>query len=172
MFVSTHNNPNRDNGSGSWEIVSAEGKSNGEMLVVGDKVHLKNRHPNAGYLDNCGFVKHLPVFKEFLSQTSAVFTTKSSNRDNGTGIWIVKSTAKYDGSPVIEGDSISLKNDLLRNIQGEILEGGFLNVTGYVKDIPAFDEYDGSRLVFTHEPSISQSNSDIWTITVSKAILK
>ncbi len=56
MFVSTHNNPNRDNGSGSWEIVSANEKSNGEPLAVGDRIHLKNMYPNAGYLDACGWV--------------------------------------------------------------------------------------------------------------------
>lgn len=172
MFVSTHYNPNRDNGSGSWEIVSATGKSNGEILVVGDKVHLKNRYPNAGYLDSCGFVKHLPVYKDFLDQTGAVFTTKSSNRDNGTGIWIVRSAAKYDGSPIIEGDSIALKNDFYSVQKGKIFEGGFLNVAGYVKDIPAFDDYDGSRLVFTQEASTIHTDPDIWTITISKAVLK
>ncbi len=56
MFVSTHPNPNRENGSGSWEIVSATGKKDGEPLVYGDKIHLRNMYPDAGYLDNCGWI--------------------------------------------------------------------------------------------------------------------
>ncbi len=172
MFVSTHNNPNRDNGSGSWEIVSANGKSNGEPLTVGDRIHLKNMYPNAGYLDACGWTEHLPVFEKFLDQTGAVFNTRSPNRDNGTGIWIIRSAAKSDGTPVIEGDSIAIESSYFINDRGINRVAGFLNVAGKVKDIPSFNDYDGSRLVFTRNISFNQPVIDIWTITISKAILK
>ncbi len=172
MFVSTHNNPNRDNGSGSWEIISVNGKSEGEPLAVGDRIHLKNMYPNAGYLDACGWTEHLPVFDKFLDQTGAVFTTRSPNRDNGTGIWIIRSAAESDGTPVLEGNSIAIENSYFINDRGLNRVAGFLNVAGKVKDIPSFNDYDGSRLVFTRNISFNQPVIDIWTITISKAGLK
>ena len=171
-FVSTHKNPNRDNGSGSWEIVSATGKSNGETLMVGDKIHLKNRSSNGGYLDSCGWVKDMPVFKNYTDQTTAVFTTRSNNRDNGTGIWIIRSTDKPDGSAISEGDNIALENIYTLEENGEIRQVGFLNVGGGVNTIPAFDEYDGQLLTFTKDISTGEPIPDIWTITISKASLK
>jgi DNA-binding winged helix-turn-helix (wHTH) protein len=172
MFVSTHDNPNRENGSGSWEIVSANGKNKGEPLAVGDKIHLKNMYPNAGYLDACGWVEHLRVFEKFSDQTGAVFTTKSPNRENGTGIWIIRSATEKDGTPILEGDSIALESTYFINDKGKNRIAGFLNVTGKVKDIPAYNDYDGSKLVFTQNISYNQPILDIWTITNSKAISK
>jgi DNA-binding winged helix-turn-helix (wHTH) protein len=172
MFISTHNNPNRDNGSGSWEIVSASGKNSGEPLVVGDRIHLKNMYPNAGYLDACGWTEHLPVLDKFLDQTGAVFTTRSPDRDNGTGIWIVRSATEEDGTSVLEGDSIAIESSYFINDGGKNRLSGFLNVTGKVKDIPSFNDYDGSRLVFTQNISYNQPILDIWTITLSKTVLE
>ena len=172
MFVSTHYNPNRDNGSGSWEIVSATGKSNGEPLVVGDRIHLRNKFPDAGYLDSCGWVADLPIFKDYKDQTTAIFTTKSPNRDYGSGTWIVRSAAESDGSPVLEGDSIALENGFIVVVKGKVYKVGFLNVSGNVKDIPSFNDYDGASLVFSQDRPSDQPVPDIWTITGSKAILK
>lgn len=170
MFVSTHEKPDRDIGSGSWEIVSASGKSNSEPLLVGDRIHLMNMYPNAGYLDACGWAEHLPVFENFSDQTGAVFTTQSPNRDNGTGIWIVRSGTAEDGTPVLEGDSIAVESSYFINDRGINRLSGFLNVTGAVKDIPAFNDYDGAKLVFTQSLAFDQPIPDIWTITVSKAV--
>lgn len=168
MFVSTHRDPNRDNGSGSWEIVSASGKNKGEPLVVGDRVHLGNMYPNAGYLDVCGWTEHLPVFEKFLDQTGAVFTTRSPNRDNGTGTWIIRSANGEDGTPIFEGDSIAIESSYFINDAGKNRVSGFLNVAGKVKDIQTFSDYEGSRLVFTKSISYEQPIPDIWTITNSK----
>lgn len=170
MFVSTHIEPNRDSGSGSWEIVSANGKDNGEPLVIGDRVHLRNLYPNAGYLDACGWTEHLPVFEKFPDQTGAVFTTRSKNRDNGTGVWVIRSSAADDGSPVSEGDSIAIESSYFINDAGKNRVSGFLNVAGKVSDIAAFNDYKGSKLVFTKTLSYDQPIPDIWTITISKAL--
>ena len=165
MFVSTHKNPNRNNGSGSWEIVSATGKNNNDALLYGDKIHLRNRHPDSDYLDNCGWLVDMPVFKDFAEiEKFAVFTTYAKDRDNGTGIWIVTSNVKPDGSEVLEGDGISLEN--------AFPGGGYLNTAGRTSDLPAFDDYDGSLLVFIRESAASRPDSGIWTITTSKATLK
>ncbi len=172
MFVSTHKNPNRENGSGSWEIVSADGKSSGEPLAVSDRIHLKNMYPNAGFLDVCGWTEHLPVFDKFSDQTGAVFTTRSPNLDNGTGVWVIRSATETDGTPILEGDSIAIESSYFINDAGINRLSGFLNVTGKVKDIPSFNDYDGARLVFTQNISFNQSILDIWTITISKAVLE
>ncbi len=166
MFVSTHPNPNRDNNSGSWEIVSATGKKDGEPLVYGDKIHLKSMYPDGGFLDNCGWIKDMPVFKKFNKiEKFAVFTAYSEDRDNGTGAWIVSSDDKFDGSPVFEEHGIALEN----GFSG----GGFLNAAGHITDIPAFNDYDGSLLVFIRESTSSRRpNSGIWIISGSEAALK
>jgi len=172
MFVSTHYEPNRDNGSGSWEIVSAGGKAAGEPLVVGDRVHLRNMYPDGGYLDVCGWTEHMPVFEKFLDQTGAVFTTRSPNRDNGTGVWVIRSAAAEDGTPVAEGDSIAIESSYFINDAGKNRVSGFLNVAGKVSDIPSFSDYDGVKLVFTKSLSFDQPVPAIWTITRSKAFAR
>ncbi len=168
MFVSTHIEPNRDNGSGSWEIVSANGKAYGDQLVVGDRVHLKNMYPDGGYLDACGWTEHLKVFEKFVDQTGAVFTTRSQDRDNGTGIWTIRSSNSEDGTPIFEGDSIAIENSYFINDKGKNRVSGFLTVAGKVSDIPSFSEYNGSKLVFTKTKSYDEPIPDNWTITLSK----
>lgn len=166
MFVSTHTNPNRENGSGSWEIVSATGKNEGETLLYGDKIHLRNMYPGAGYLDNCGWIKDMPVYRDFVKvEKFAVFTAYSEDRDSGTGTWIISSDTKFEGSPVLEGDGIVLEN----GFSG----GGFLNTAGRVNDLPAFHDYDGSLLVFIHKSSTSRRpDSGIWIVSSSKTSQK
>lgn len=93
------------------------------------------------------------------------FVAYSEDRDNGTGTWIVSSDNKFAGDTVFEGDGIALEN----GFSG----GGFLNAAGGVNDIPAFSDYDGSRLVFIHESSTSRRpNSGIWTISDSRTVIK
>ncbi len=168
MFVSTHSDSNRDRGSGSWEVISASGKGKGEPLTVGDRIHLKNLYSGAGYLDTCGWVEHLRVFDDYSDQTAAVFTTKSSNRDNGSGTWTVRSATEADGNPVFEGMGIALESNLKIDDTGKVHIAGLLNVTGQVKDLPSFSEYGGSKLVFTKSLPFGQPVPDIWTIILSK----
>ena len=112
--------------------------------MYGDKIHLRNMYPEAGYLDNCGWIKDMPVFKKFNKiEKFAVFTAYSEDRDNGTGTWIISSDTKFNGDSVIKGDRIVLENGFP--------SGGFLNTAGRISDIPAFYDYDGSHLVFIHE---------------------
>ena len=108
----------------------------------------------------------MPVFKSVLNaQKFAVFTHNYKDRDNGTGTWIIQSNTESDGNPVLEGDGISLEN----GFSG----GGFLDTAGRISDIPAFNDYDGSLLVFIHESSASRRpNSGIWIISNSKTALK
>ena len=161
LFVSTNTNPNRDKGSGSWKIVSATGKADGAPLLYGDKIHLMNMYPGAGYLDSFGFIKDMPAFASYTSGGSkiGVFTTQSKNRDNGSGTWIVKSaSSKADGTPVNQGDTIHLQNGYPNS--------GYLDINGSVTENPAFKEYGGSSsLVFIADSSNRFKNSGTWKIT-------
>ncbi|MEP7038963.1 MAG: hypothetical protein ABI891_11545 [Acidobacteriota bacterium] len=160
-FVSTNVNPNRDNGSGSWKIVSATGKADGSPLLYGDKIHLMNMYPGAGYLDSYGFIKDMPAFASYVSGGSkiGVFTTQSKNRDSGSGTWIVKSaSSKADGTPVNGSDTIHLQNGYPNS--------GYLDINGSVTENPTFKEYAGSSsLVFVAESSNRYKNSGSWKIT-------
>lgn len=163
-FVSTHPNPNRENGSGSWKIVSATGKKDGEALVYGDKIHLQSMFPDGGFLDNCGWIVDMEIFKAFVNhQKFAVFTTADKNRDRGTGTWTIGSNTEYHGNPVLEGQNITLEN----GFPG----GGYLNAQGFVVDIPTYNDYDGTHLVFirasTPNPRPSAGN---WIISNSNFI--
>ena len=93
--VSTTESKDRDKGTGSWVVESAEGKEAGEVVVRhGDKIHLKNLYYEGSYLDTHGYSTHE-------GQTWDVTTTESKDRDNGTGIWQIESAAGDDeGSPV------------------------------------------------------------------------
>lgn len=76
---------------------------------------------------------------------------------------IVGSDAKYEGNPVLEGDGIVLENGFF--------DGDFLPATGRVSDLPAFNDYDGSLLVFIQKsPAGRHPNSGIWVISGSKAV--
>lgn len=163
-FVSTHPNPNRENGSGSWKITSARGKKDGETLVYGDKIHLQSMFPDGGFLDNCGWIVDMGIFKAFVNyEKFAVFTTADNNRDRGSGTWTIGSNAEYHGNPVLEGHSITLEN----GFPG----GGYLNAQGFVIDIPAYNDYDGTHLVFirasTPNPRPPAGN---WIISTSNVI--
>ncbi len=90
-------------------------------------------YPNAGYLDACGWVEHLPVFSNYPNQSGAVFTTRSPDRDNGTGVWIIRSATESYGSPVLEGDSIAIESAFTINDKGTIRVSGFLKRRGLCK---------------------------------------
>ena len=78
-FVQTSTSPNRDSGSGTWEIKSATGTKIGESVRNGDKVHLINQYGTKSYLDTCG--------STFCSGKYALQTSTSPNRDSGSGTW-------------------------------------------------------------------------------------
>ena len=52
--LQTSKSPNRDSGSGTWQIKSASGTSNGESIRNGDKIHLINQYETKSYLDAYG----------------------------------------------------------------------------------------------------------------------
>ncbi|MBL7703230.1 MAG: hypothetical protein JNM14_13345 [Ferruginibacter sp.] len=161
MFVLTHKNPNRDNGSGSWEILSAEGKENGAPLLYGDKVYLKNKYPGAGYLDTCWPIKDLPVYKAILDDKKSVgvFTSGSNNRDNGSGTWTVKpSSDRFNRLPVHEGNPLFLEN----GYPG----AGFLTCSNYTNHIDAFKDYGSARVVSTW-PMGTGTSANAWNVWLS-----
>jgi GON domain len=99
--VSTALVPNRDSGSGTWTIASAEGKPNGTPVLAGDSVYLQNLYGGA-YLDtrNSGCQ----------GDDLCVSAAWSPNRDSGSGTWIVESTYGTPGSLLTENEDVHLEN--------------------------------------------------------------
>ena len=138
-FVSTHERPDRSVGSGSWLVLSADGKPDGAPLTIGDKVHLLNLNPGSGYLDTFEWVHLLVPFKDYPMQIG-VFATSTPRRDGGvTGTWTIHSAnGKHQHQPLVAGDVIKLENDFPN--------AGFLHTYGEVTQHPLFTEFDGQRL--------------------------
>ena len=127
-LVSTHGSNNRAMGSGSWQILSADGKENGEELEIGDKIHLYNMHMGAGYLDTFEWVRYLKPFlnkqlsenakklapfKDYEDQNTmaiGVFTSSAPRQGDGlSATWTIESAGtKINGDTIYEGDQIYL----------------------------------------------------------------
>lgn len=80
LCVSTAAGFDRDSGSGSWQILSATGKADGEAVQANDLIHLLNQHGgNGGYLDTRG--------SGCEGNLLCVSTAESAERGAGTGTW-------------------------------------------------------------------------------------
>ena len=100
--LQTSTSPNRDSGSGTWEIRSTYGF--GGPIKYGDKIHLINQYGSKSYLDTCGDGTLEGCNGQYNLQTSL-----SPNRDNGSGTWEISSKTCI-GGPVRNGDNIYLIN--------------------------------------------------------------
>jgi len=170
-FVSTSREPQRDGGSsGSWQVVSADGKPEGTPLTIGDTVHLLNLYPDAGYLDCCGWIEHLAPFNAYQGQvTCGVFTSGARDRDNGTGRWTIRSanSTKKHGEPLLAGDTIYLENGY-PSVANGYPPTGFLVAQGKVTEHPLFTTYTGQQaFVFTHAVAEQAGEQFAWTVTLS-----
>ncbi len=125
--VSAATEYNRDNGSGTWEIVSSEGKTSADCLSYGDKIHLKNKYSTETYLDtrnsNCDGNK------------ICVSTSKKSDRDASSGKWEVLTTDDEEKTGcVAPHDLIHLRNQYrdkyYLDVRGESCESNKYCVSG------------------------------------------
>lgn len=174
-LVFTHPDNDRDRGSGSWRIMSASGKTDGEPLMYGDLIHLKSMAGEI-YLDVCGGVEHLIPFQKFHGQqvTNGVFTASYPNRDNGTGIWKVTGP-KHLAEPkkklaVFEDDALYLESCFPQIPKEGLVRQGFLVTHGDVKTTLKNHGFDDSKkLVFTNSKDIKQPSGDNgkWTVEIN-----
>jgi len=102
--VVTSSNPNRDGGSGTWEIVRNDLTNGSGPVMYGDKIKLINQYnPAKGYLDTFGIVNDDTGY--------GVVTSSNPNRDGGSGTWeIVRNDLTNGSGPVMYGDKIKLIN--------------------------------------------------------------
>ena len=78
--VQTSSNPNRDGGSGTWQIVRNDLTSSTDTVRKGDMIKLVNQYDAAKvYLDMCCFNDTNDGF--------GVRTSSDPNRDGGSGTW-------------------------------------------------------------------------------------
>lgn len=166
-FVSTHKRANRSPGSGSWQVRSAQGDSDGTPLKIGDRIYLLNMQPGAGYLDSFEWVSNLKPFAGYPMQIG-VFTAHVPNRGGGvSGTWTIESAAgKQNGEPLLQDDLIYLRNDYPN--------AGVLQTYGTVTNHPLFAEYDDQEFfVFTGPisdpaPGDPMRGSARWTVSLSR----
>lgn len=164
-FVSTHGSSCRSVGTGSWLVLSANGKSDGKPVVSGDKIHLLNMHPGSGYLDTFEWVDRLIPFQDFPMQIG-VFATSTPKRDGGsTGTWTIWSAADKSGKQndeLFEDQSIYLENNFPN--AGFLCTYGDMPVTKH----PMFEDYTGQqRFVFTTTDKEKPDGSSKWKVGLS-----
>jgi len=159
VFVSTHASPDRDKGSGSWKIVSANTKKkDGDVLNYGDEIYLLNMYPGVGYLDV--WSDKLSFYK--LSNPDEtdyqVFASTANNRDKGSGTWIIKKVGKLD-------EKSEVKQNELVMLESKRFPGHYLETnSGVIGSSNLFKEYTGSLfLVFITDTGF-HSNSEKWKI--------
>jgi hypothetical protein len=182
IFVSTCAKQDRGGGTTSWQIVSADGKHDGQAIRSGDRVHLRNMYSDAGYLDCCGWVEDLAPFRDqaFAQGQGSerkvrcgVFTSGAANRDNGTGTWIVQSAGKATGATLSENDTVALVNAYPANNQpadSAHAEAGWLVAYGDVHAIGAFKDFkERQQLVFTSTNADVQQAYGGWKVLLSPA---
>lgn len=177
-FVSTHAEPKRDGSSGSWRIVSATGKADGQPLKAGDTIHLLNMYPDVGFLDCCGWVEHLIPYRTTVNDSRnfegqvrcGVFTSGARNRDNGTGKWLVKVDGKDSSYEVNENDLIRLVNGYASpdpDVGENYKETGSLVTHEAVTTQPVFLDYTGQlKLVFTSMKANRDTPAGAWKVTL------
>lgn len=102
--VSCGPSKNRSSNSGSWKILSAQGKANGTPVMDGDKVRLLNMYDGGkgGYLDVCGRV-------ECNKQLYDCSTSPNGDRDGvRTSTWTI---ATLQSGPVDINEMVQFRSE-------------------------------------------------------------
>ena len=114
LCVSTATGYDRANGSGTWKILSASGKEEGQPVAANDLVFLQNQYGNTGYLDTRG--------EGCNDNLLCVSTAESSNRYLDSGTWRIMPDSP--GGNVQEDEVVHLLNGY------DGFAGGFLDTRG------------------------------------------
>jgi hypothetical protein len=123
LCVSTSTGMNRDQNSGSWQILSAQGKPLWDQVLSGDMIYLENTYSsdgytNGGYLDARG--------SGCQENDLCVSTATSDDRDSGSGTWQIIAIGAT-GAPVAAGTPVAAWQTvwLANQYEGN---GGYLDV--------------------------------------------
>ncbi|WP_190810828.1 hypothetical protein [Flagellimonas sp. S3867] len=146
--VTTTSNPERDNFTGRWQILSTTKLPTAAFISFGDIVHLRNGHNNwqGGFLDICNPAKC--ASDTLYNATTASTTT----RGYGTGNWVINSV---DGKPI--GTPIRLGDRIYFESRYESAFGGYLDVCG-----PANCSKESIYNVTTSKIYNRDNGSSIW----------
>ncbi|MFD3788010.1 hypothetical protein [Streptomyces cyaneofuscatus] len=128
--VSTAESPTRGQGTGTWEVASADGKAAGTPVASGDLITLRNLYSAGSYLDTNGVAT---ADQKKAGGKYDVHTAKGADRGTGTAEWrIFAQTSDPKDGIVHIGDTVHLWNVYGGN-------GGFLETNGTG---PATGKYD------------------------------
>jgi hypothetical protein len=117
LCVSTSITPMRDGGSGSWVILSAQGKAPGSTVISGDYIYLQNLWSgNGGFLDTDG--------SGCKGDKLCVSTANTPTRDGRSGNWRII-LSDFTTGPIFPDQDVHLQNTW-----GSTLNGGYLDTDG------------------------------------------
>ena len=143
--------PNRDNGTGLWQIQSAT-KAVGDPLLEGDAINLVNGHPNTGALVTYGRVTENQHFQEYSGQGLFAFTAVSESRKAASGAWQLSLSDVQDnkllfnffGPELLKGRANNMKG--VMDMSNILLGDAFQAVGGLaIKDVAALVSQAGQR---------------------------
>jgi hypothetical protein len=101
--VSTAPSSDRDSGSGTWIVRSADGKADGTPVLGGDLVTLENQFgPAKSFLDT----RNHGCEGNFRCVSGATTTT----RDGPSGVWKIVPDSGSEGLPITEEQTVHLRN--------------------------------------------------------------
>lgn len=157
LCVSTSKDNNRDNGSGTWVILSATGKSNGTQVVSGDVIILQNQYDNGkgGFLDTREYLKNTD--NKAIKNHLAVSTSSTRDRSSGSTSWTI--TFQNNSGWGRENVPFSLLNNWNKN------QGGYLDTNGYGKNASCQDNW---LCVSTSKQENRSAGSGTWRFIKAK----
>jgi hypothetical protein len=166
LCVSTATVPNRDTGSGTWWVASAEGKANGEPVMSGDKVYFKNRYPLGadntppfglfgGYLDTRGAGCEGNVL--------CVTTSLTPNTNINTSVWkiVADRHSLYLGQPMRLQNQYANPGGLTYlDTRGDGCAGNLLCVSASLS--PNRDQGSGTWRLLNESPAVAANTIGNW----------
>ncbi|AVR98160.1 hypothetical protein C9I28_22850 [Pseudoduganella armeniaca] len=107
LCVSTANTDERDQGSGSWLLKSAQGKADGTPVMPGDKIFLKNLYPWGDDPSGGKFGGYLDTRQPGCEGNKlCVSTSMKANSNTNTSVW----TVETDRFNTYIGQALRLRN--------------------------------------------------------------
>jgi hypothetical protein len=156
LLVVTNKTSNRDNGSGSWKIIS-HSKKDGESLLLGDRISLQNMFPYGGYLDEADVMwkeEYTALFPNSTQNDYPVFTANRATGNSETWVVVGANDNVKNGTPVAATKS-ALRLESAAHPKYYLRFGHGINELAKFKNFPG-------RSVFTSSGNFNANGDYIW----------
>lgn len=115
--VTTAPTPQRAPGTGTWKIISANGKPEGSYVMACDDIHLQNQYGEVSYLGVCGVASNCGcILNKYCVSTSLIIYS------HGSTTWkIIPESTSLNNCEIMEEQVVRLLNGY------SDFQGGFLD---------------------------------------------